>query len=60
MQIDTSTQLDLPKPFRGVGGAYIDLDCYLHHRLYFQLQLHHRQMFFMCHKQYLLELDMNN
>ena len=35
MQIDTSTQLDLPKPFRGVGGAYIDLDCYLHHRLYF-------------------------
>ena len=45
------------QPFRGVGGAYVDLDCYLHHHLYFQLQPHHRQMFIMCHMQYLLQLE---
>ena len=37
VQIDTSTQLIYRQPFRGVGGAYVDLDCYLHHHLYFQL-----------------------
>ena len=42
VQIDTSTQLDYRQPFRMVDGTYVDLDCYLHHHLYFQLQPHHR------------------
>ncbi|RVW99497.1 Serine/threonine-protein phosphatase 7 long form-like [Vitis vinifera] len=37
VQIDTSTQLDLPPVIPRVGGTYVDLDCYLLHHLYFQL-----------------------
>ncbi|RVW69911.1 Serine/threonine-protein phosphatase 7 long form-like [Vitis vinifera] len=37
VQIDTSTQLDLLPVIPRVGGAYVDLDCYLLHHLYFQL-----------------------